>query len=119
MRWSGTLLWVAGVLAARAAWREVRTTHGPVRGYLRSSPAHYAYLGIPYGARPPRHDRFGPPRPPARRDGIYEAVHRTRCPQPRARRTDDDCLAVNVFAPAGARDLPVMVHVHDGRFLTG
>jgi len=32
---------------------------------------------------------------------------------------DEDCLFVNVWAPSGARDLPVMVWLHGGAFILG
>jgi para-nitrobenzyl esterase len=37
----------------------------------------------------------------------------------RAAETGEDCLSVNVWAPAGAKDLPVMVWIHGGAYIMG
>ncbi|OWR40859.1 carboxylesterase precursor [Danaus plexippus plexippus] len=98
--------------------RVVVTTQGSVRGYFAPRPPHYSYLGLPY-ARPPTHyDRFKAPEPPPRWSGIFEAIHRVKCPQPDGS-GDENCLVVNVFTPEDAETAPVIVHIHDGGFQSG
>ncbi|XP_072929541.1 juvenile hormone esterase-like, partial [Epargyreus clarus] len=116
------LLIVSGVVARTprgplARHRDVVTTQGKARGYFAPRPPHYAYLGLPY-ARPPTHARFKAPKPPPRWDGIFEATHRIKCPQPDGSGTED-CLVVNVFSPDQASGLPVLVLIHDGGFQRG
>jgi para-nitrobenzyl esterase len=84
------------------------------------------YLGIPYAAPPIGPLRWRPPQPPARWHGIRTATSfAPHCPQPTGvfgrASTSEDCLYLNVFAPAGHRDsgLPVMVWIHGGGFVGG
>ncbi len=89
------------------------------------------YRGIPYAAPPVGELRWQPPQPvqpwagmpvcenfgpacpqPHKRIGIYEA---DRAP------ADEDCLYLNIWAPAGnpTAKLPVMVWIHGGGFTIG
>jgi para-nitrobenzyl esterase len=84
------------------------------------------YLGIPYAAPPVGALRWQPPRPAASWRGVREATALApHCPQPASpfgvASTSEDCLYLNVFAPAGARtaNLPVMVWIHGGSLLVG
>jgi len=84
------------------------------------------YLGIPYAAPPIGPLRWRPPQPPADWHGIRTATRfAPHCPQPTGvfgrASTSEDCLYLNVFAPAGHRDsgLPVMVWIHGGGFVGG
>ncbi len=84
------------------------------------------FRGIPYGVAA----RFGKPRPvglPAELDCERFAA---ACPQPRGGPQlvpglepvgdlDEDCLALNVWTPDGADQLPVIVWIHGGSFLIG
>ena len=91
----------------------------------------HSWLGVPY-ARPPIEDRrWRAPRDPERRLGLLEAL---RACQPciqfgsalggvgtaGSREGDEDCLTLNIYAPAMTADeleqtaLPVMVFVHGG-----
>ena len=94
----------------------VETTGGAVRG-VRDGDT-WAYLGIPYAAPPVGDLRFAPPAEPARWTGIRDADSLGPwCPQLQDGGFvgDEDCLFVNVWAPAapaGAR--PVMVWIHGG-----
>lgn len=81
-------------------------------------------LGIRYASA----DRFGPPRVRDERAG--RGRYGPSCPQVAdafgavipglgVDEVDEDCLYLNVWAPDGARDLPVMVWVPGGAFVTG
>jgi para-nitrobenzyl esterase len=102
----------------------VRTADGSVRGETAGATAEY--LGIPYAAPPVGALRWQPPRPVAPWPGVRQATSfGPHCAQPASPpsvgSTSEDCLYLNVFAPADARDrnLPVMVWIHGGSLLTG
>jgi para-nitrobenzyl esterase len=102
----------------------VATADGAVRG--KAVAATDEYLGIPYAAPPVGALRWQPPRPAAPWHGVRQAVsYAQHCPQPSspfgAAGASENCLYLNVFAPAGARtgNLPVMVWVHGGSLRTG
>src|ERR1700758_1776264 len=88
-----------------------------------------AFLGIPYAAAPVRELRWKPPAAAAKWDGIRKAKEfGNRCMQ--ARIFDDmvfrdpgpseDCLTLNVWAPANAKaKLPGMAWIHGGGFVAG
>jgi para-nitrobenzyl esterase len=102
----------------------VRTADGSVQG--KDAGATADYLGIPYAAPPAGALRWQPPRPVAPWHGVRAATSfAPYCAQPSAPpdagSTSEDCLYLNVFAPAGASDrkLPVMVWIHGGGLLTG
>jgi para-nitrobenzyl esterase len=84
------------------------------------------YLGIPYAAPPVGSLRWHAPQPPAHWRGIRSATRfAPHCPQPAGvfgrASTSEDCLYLNVFAPARHRrsGLPVMVWIHGGGFVGG
>ncbi|HCT75351.1 MAG TPA: carboxylesterase [Micromonosporaceae bacterium] len=90
------------------------------------------FLGIPYAAPPFGVNRFGPPVPPSRWDGVREALGygptapKSRYPAPYDVLLADpsipgeDCLNLNVWTPdPGGSGLPVMVWIHGGTFLSG
>jgi len=102
----------------------VATADGAVRG--QAVAAGEEFLGIPYAAPPVGALRWRPPRPAAPWHGTRAATaYAPHCPQPSGSfgraSTSEDCLYLNVFAPAGARGkhLPVMVWVHGGSLRTG
>src|SRR6266545_3583644 len=119
----------AGVV--RMAQLVVDTVHGRVRGEMRGGAA--AWKGIPYAAPPVRGLRFRPPRPPTPWTGERNATHfapvapQSRDPVgamlsgvPAKVAMDEDCLALNVFSPAGAGSKrPVVVFLHGGAFIMG
>lgn len=129
-RWLMPLL-VAGVLAAvvvpasSAAAGDgpvVRTGAGAVRGQVRGET--HVFEGIPYAAPPVGDLRWRDPRPAARWTGVRDATR----PGPACAQvpgelpegsTSEDCLYLNVTAPAGARHRPVVVWVHGGGFFMG
>jgi para-nitrobenzyl esterase len=123
---------VAGASAAPAAPSSPRTglvvttAGGTLRGMTAGTTDEF--LGIPYAAPPVGPLRWQPPQPAARWTGIRDATaFAPHCPQPPSgfgvASTSENCLYLNVFTPAGARtggrDLPVMVWIHGGAFITG
>ncbi|WP_031466394.1 carboxylesterase family protein [Sciscionella sediminilitoris] len=107
----------------------VETTSGKVRG--RDLGQVGAFTGIPYAASPVGQRRLAPPVPHEGWTGVRAAeVPGPAVPQnasrleavmgPRTPDWDEDgCLNLNVWAPAGARDLPVLVWFHGGGFSSG
>ncbi|MDR3375360.1 MAG: carboxylesterase family protein, partial [Ancalomicrobiaceae bacterium] len=82
------------------------------------------FLGIPYAAPPTGELRWVPPRAPARWPGTRAATaFGSACPQtgPLEAEAAEDCLTLNVWAPAaaGADKRPVMVWIHGGGFNFG
>ena len=88
------------------------------------------YRGLPYAAPPVGDNRWRPPGPPPSWDGVLLAdTFSDSCYQARHsssfvwRREDfpvsEDCLYLNVWAPADGANLPVMVWFHGGAHTSG
>ena len=103
---------------------------GNVVGFAGEHGAH-VWLGIPYAASPVGALRWRAPQPPAW-EGEHEALaFGPRCPQrassldstaePNSVVGEEDCLTLNLWAPADAagRELPVMVWIHGGGNIQG
>jgi len=99
------------------------TAQGSVEGVVDGIATEWR--GIPYAAAPVGARRWQPPGAPPTWDGIRDATEfASPCTQLTFSETgemspfgDEDCLYLNVFAPAGVApgdDLPVMVHLHGG-----
>jgi para-nitrobenzyl esterase len=102
----------------------VATSNGLVQG--KASGGLDEYLGLPYAAPPVGALRWRPPQPAASWRGIRPATRfGPHCPQPASpfgvASTTENCLYLNVFAPAHSRGrrLPVMVWIHGGSLLVG
>ncbi|MFJ8014843.1 carboxylesterase/lipase family protein [Streptomyces sp. NPDC096339] len=108
----------------------VETDRGLVRG--RAHDGFRTFEGIPYAAPPTGALRWRPPQPAPRWKGVRDAgAGGARCVQlppvgPGGPSGAEDCLFLNVTAPAGAdlrgggpRPLPVMVWFHGGGFVNG
>jgi para-nitrobenzyl esterase len=101
----------------------VQTDRGPLAGKLVEGRVQ-AFLGIPYAAPPTGAMRWRPPadvKPwSAPRDATRVGA---ACPQldvPDYARADEDCLTLNVWAPAGgAANKPVLVWIPGGAFVEG
>jgi para-nitrobenzyl esterase len=102
----------------------VATADGLVRG--TASGTTRQFLGIPYAAPPVGSLRWQPPAPPTPWKGVRAVTaFAPHCPQPGSdfgvASTSEDCLYLNVYAPAGSagKRLPVMVWLHGGSLLVG
>ena len=100
---------------------QVRVAEGQLRGQVLDGVA--VFRAVPFAAPPVGALRFRPPQPAKPWSGVREAVDEgPACPQtaggdPAAKRsTTEDCLYLNVFAPAGelSSKHPVMVWIHGG-----
>lgn len=95
---------------------------GPLRGTLQGDLA--VWQGIPYAQPPVGPLRWRAPQPLAAWTSEREATQPGNiCLQPvrgkKELRGAEDCLYLNVYAPQGARQLPVMVWIHGGGYQTG
>lgn len=82
------------------------------------------YKGIPFAAPPVGDLRWKPPQPVAawtgeRPAGEYGASCVQNSRLGAEAKVSEDCLYLNVFAPADAKNLPVMVWIHGGSNLNG
>src|SRR5579862_2047693 len=86
-----------------------------------------AWLGIPYATPPVGDLRWRAPRPPASWEGV-RAMDRygAACMQPTGLANlqglppmSEDCLTLNIWAPAQPEKAPVMLWIHGGAFVEG
>jgi para-nitrobenzyl esterase len=109
----------------------VRTEAGSVAGAQLAGGVRL-FKGIPFAAAPTGDRRWRPPEPPAPWSGVRQATEwGDDCPQPapppggpsnsRSGRQSEDCLNLNVWAPAAAKGekLPVMVWLYGGGYMVG
>jgi para-nitrobenzyl esterase len=107
----------------------VRTASGALRGVTEGDVT--SFKGIPYAAPPVGEFRWRPPQPVKPWEGIRDATEfGSSCAQAGwgaapgsiAAGSSEDCLYLNVWAPANAKPgakLPVMVWIHGGGFTGG
>ena len=118
----------AGGMPVPASGPVVTTTTGKVQGYVDGKTNRF--LGIPYAAPPTGALRFAPPKPAA----AWSDVRTTTalgpiCPQAKAKYglyspnpppQSEDCLSLNVYAPAPlGTKAPVVVFLHGGGYQLG
>ena len=116
-----------GMLATSAA-AQVKTTGGLVSGTTSADGKVRIYQGIPYAAPPVGDLRWRAPQPVVPWAGVRDAARPgPACIQAKMfgdisfAQMSEDCLTLNVFAPADAKGgtLPVMVWIHGGGFQAG
>ena len=108
----------------------VKTDQGKVQGKMSADGKARDFLGIPFAAPPVGPLRWKPPQPAAKWHGVRQSTtFGSRCMQ--QERYDDmmfrdpgeneDCLTLNVWAPAAKANgkLPVMVWIFGGGFAGG
>nr|CAD7416654.1 unnamed protein product [Timema poppensis] len=103
----------------------VTVAQGTLRGQSVTSSyglTYNSYLGIPY-AQPPVGDlRFKAPQDPVAWEGTRDATtFGSSCVQDSVSGSED-CLYLNVYTPqnpSSAANLPVMVYIHGGAFVSG
>ncbi len=100
----------------------MKTDTGVVLGVDRGAVQQFG--GIPYAAPPVGSLRWKPPQPASAWTEPRDAFELGfPCPQSAslfgASSTTEDCLFLNVWKPAGAKDAPVLVWFHGGAFVFG
>jgi para-nitrobenzyl esterase len=107
----------------------VDTKLGKVRGYRTRGVL--KFKGVPYAEPPIGGLRFSPPALKEPWEGILDATeYGPIAPQPpsvllamfggKAKQSEEECLTVNIWRPeTDQKNLPVMVWIHGGAFVTG
>ena len=120
---------VAAQASPSAAAPVVRAPAGAVRG--QSDAGLRMFRGIPYALPPVGARRWRPPSPMPQWRGVREATaFGPACVQPqqgslsniysnRPMPMSEDCLTLNIWAPADARHAPVIVWIHGGALWSG
>lgn len=128
--WALLLLALTGSAAAEAHQDQrpqVVTAQGRLQGSAEGRVERF--LDIPFAAPPVAAQRWRPPSKPQRWAGVRDATKMgPACPQPVrpalvaggvADHQSEDCLQLNIWRPAGAKRLPVMVWIHGGAHILG
>jgi para-nitrobenzyl esterase len=107
--------------AAHAAPVKAKVAQGVVVGEAADGVA--VFRGIPFAAPPVGDLRWKPPQAPAKWSGERPASQfGAQCMQatrPGSPPASEDCLYLNINAPAGAKNAPVMVWIHGGSNTSG
>lgn len=126
----GTLLSAALLtLGTAASGQAIAVDGGSLDGRTLPSGVK-AWLGVPFAAPPVRNLRWRPPAPVERWSGTLHADrYAPECLQPLRssgqnhyfgeEATSEDCLYLNIWAPAKARKAPVIVWIYGGGFNIG
>nr|CAD7267732.1 unnamed protein product [Timema shepardi] len=103
----------------------VTVAQGTLRGQSVTSSyglTYNSYLGIPYAQPPVGNLRFKAPQDPVAWEGTRDATtFGSSCVQSGVTGSED-CLYLNVYTPqnpSSAANLPVMVYIHGGAFVSG
>ncbi|KAI1812597.1 carboxylesterase family protein [Poronia punctata] len=124
------VLALAGLsLASHASPPVVDLGYARYQGVYDSAKDQNVFRGIRFAAPPTGELRWRKPHPPAvdRREVIPAVDYAPQCPQSGAApgpaspgaTGDEDCLFLNVMAPAGRKNLPVLVWIHGGGYGLG
>ena len=104
----------------------VETSYGPILGSddTFSGRTVRRFRGVPFAKPPVGNLRFlSPVEPEPWTEPIQTKSYSPACiqysPNPMMNNTSEDCLYLNVFAPPGAQNLPVMVWIHGGSLHVG
>lgn len=125
------LLGVAGATASAAQAPStpiVTAPAGKLQGVVEDGVQ--VFKGIPYAAPPVQALRWHPPVPLPRWSGVRAAgAFGPACVQPQAKTASiysgdpmpvsEDCLTLNIWAPANASDAPVFFWIHGGALVAG
>ncbi|WP_332764370.1 carboxylesterase/lipase family protein [Phenylobacterium sp.] len=129
-------MWLLAIMALTLGTQPATARPAPVvqapAGAVRGEGARdlNIYRGLPYAAPPVGPLRWQPPTPLAPWPGVREAsAFGPACLQPRMPpggiyaselpQLSEDCLTLNIWAPANAMAAPVMVWIHGGSLVTG
>ncbi|KAK7685924.1 hypothetical protein QCA50_010733 [Cerrena zonata] len=118
------------ISTAKAASPEllVHTSSGPVQGFLDTNTTSVAlqkWLGVPFAADTGGQNRWRPPKSVFHSRVFNASAYGPACLQGRADGGNgtsvqsEDCLAVNIISPQGAKKLPVYVYSYGGGFDSG
>src|SRR3954464_1820817 len=117
MKWAFVGAMALGLMAAAAASAapvKAKVAQGVVVGESTDGVA--VFRGIPFAAPPVGDLRWKPPQAPAKWTGERAATQfGAQCMQgsrPGGPPVSEDCLYLNINAPAGAKNAPVMVWIH-------
>ncbi|KAI8623153.1 carboxylesterase [Xylariaceae sp. FL1651] len=126
---SGLVMLASLSLAQNTSAPIVDLGYATYQGLYNSTYDQNIFRGIRYAAPPVGKQRWQMPQPPAEnRSVVISAVnYAAQCPQsgsapgtpPTAPTGDEDCLFLNVIAPASRKGLPVLVWIHGGGYGQG
>ena len=103
----------------------VTTTAGKIRGIVDPATGMRTWRGVPYGEPTGGQFRFSAPQPRQPWAGTFDA---TEFAEPAMQGTygwndkvmgTEDCLTLDIVRPDTDEELPVVVYIHGGTFLTG
>ncbi|HNW58664.1 MAG TPA: carboxylesterase family protein [bacterium] len=120
----------SGARAKKAAPPQVRIETGKIAGLADAKAGLHIFLGIPYAQPPVGPLRWKAPQPALKWQGVRAAQKFGPSPMQtaiwgdmkfRADSLSEDCLYLNVWAPAqkGKKLLPVLVYFYGGGFVAG
>ncbi|KAI3316587.1 alpha/beta-hydrolase [Xylariaceae sp. AK1471] len=125
------IIWGLPILASLSLAQDtpapiVDLGYATYQGQYNSAYDQNSFNGIRYAAPPVGNLRWQMPQPPAEnRSEVIPAIdYAPQCPQsgaapgppPAAPTGDEDCLFLNIIAPAGCEKLPVLVWIHGGGY---
>ncbi|GJQ85456.1 hypothetical protein Trydic_g23879 [Trypoxylus dichotomus] len=117
------LLFCANIEAHEKATRKrLKLRDGEIEGKqvktVDKGQIYYSFEGIPYAAPPVGELRFADPKPPNKWNSVLDSTKpgKTCIEMYFEERGYEDCLYLNVYAPASDKPLPVIVWIHGGGF---